>query len=215
MIKIPKIIHFIWVGTKPFPFDKNIKIWKSYHSDWKFNLWTDSNIPLLYNQDIYNKVPIEAIKADILRIELLYNYGGIYIDVDSWCLKSINPLIDNLTLFSSTTRGKSRRVNNGFLGSVINHPAYYEAVYSLPVYWENLQKQMKQFPIYCFGGTQYLHNILTKYNDFVQIDKNKKEERGRFICSSVASTNETYIVQNYAGTWKKKMLPGKKWKVIK
>lgn len=35
------------------------------------------------------------MKADILRYELLYFFGGIYIDTDFLCIKNIDKLLNN------------------------------------------------------------------------------------------------------------------------
>ena len=34
-------------------------------------------------------------QSDILRFEILYNYGGVYVDTDMECLKSINTFLEN------------------------------------------------------------------------------------------------------------------------
>jgi mannosyltransferase OCH1-like enzyme len=92
---IPKIFHFIWIGPNEFPKESNVYIesWKKLHPDYMFCFWNDTNIPLLYNQSEYNNSKIMAMKADILRYELLYIFGGIYVDCDFMALKNIEQLI--------------------------------------------------------------------------------------------------------------------------
>ena len=41
----------------------------------------------MQNRDIYEKETDYACKADILRYEILYQYGGVYIDADIVLLK--------------------------------------------------------------------------------------------------------------------------------
>ena len=110
MIHIPRILHMIWIGPEPFPFEKNLETYKKCNPDWKIMFWTDKNIPKLQNAAIYKEIPsiVYATKADLLRIELLYKYGGIYVDADSTCLR---PLTDFLPLagdcfFSTNFRGE-------------------------------------------------------------------------------------------------------------
>jgi len=99
---IPKIMHFIWLGTNKLPdiYLEYIKSWISNHNDWTFCFWNDDNIPCLINQKIYNETDVPAMKADILRYELLYIFGGVYIDCDFLCLKNIDDIISSYDGFS-------------------------------------------------------------------------------------------------------------------
>ena len=92
---IPKIFHFIWIGPNKFPEDSKIYIesWKKLHPDYMFCFWDNNNIPLLYNQNEYDNSTVMAMKADILRYELLYIFGGIYVDCDFKALKNIDGII--------------------------------------------------------------------------------------------------------------------------
>lgn len=104
-IKIPKIIHFIWLGSKPFPREsiENIRSWIAHHPDWKIKFWTDRQRPLphpgmemhLVKDFSFEKLkPFYLIsdnygeKSDLLRYEILFKEGGIYVDHDVKCIKS-------------------------------------------------------------------------------------------------------------------------------
>lgn len=101
-IKIPKIIHFIWIGNKKMPniYINYIESWIKNHPEYTFCFWNDDNIPQLINQKYYDLADTYAMKADILRYELLYFFGGIYIDCDFLCLKNIDEIIKDLSSFS-------------------------------------------------------------------------------------------------------------------
>jgi len=86
---IPKIIHQIWIGPKKRP-----DIWmdtvKKFCEDfgYEYKLWDNDNVPTdLINQTFYNNDPTYFGKADILRYELLYRYGGCFVDADSVIMK--------------------------------------------------------------------------------------------------------------------------------
>ena len=90
---LPKIIHQIWLGDiePPYSFMKSVK---DNHPDYDYRLWTDDNLPHpLFNQDLFDKARYYPEKADILRYELLYRFGGLYIDADIICLKPLNDLL--------------------------------------------------------------------------------------------------------------------------
>lgn len=97
-MSIPKIIHQIWIGD---PNKEPVDImgtWVKQHPTWNYMLWTEKEIDALnlINRDKYDYY-YERQKyygcADIVRVEVLYRYGGIYIDADSLCNNSMDDLL--------------------------------------------------------------------------------------------------------------------------
>lgn len=86
-------IHQIWVGNKRIPshIKKHMNDVKEYHKDFNYYFWDDDNLPELPEnlKDIYNNYEQPAIKADLLRMYIVYKFGGIYLDAD---FKTINGL---------------------------------------------------------------------------------------------------------------------------
>jgi mannosyltransferase OCH1-like enzyme len=85
--KIPRIIHQIWLGG---PVPEKYKIWlESWQNikGWEYRLWTDKEVEQLslFNSDLYQSAPNYGEKADVLRYELLYLFGGLYVDTDMYC----------------------------------------------------------------------------------------------------------------------------------
>ena len=94
-LRIPKIIHQIWIGDSvPEELRAFQESWKLFHSDWEYRLWTQDDIPYLdlYNADLIEQAQNPAEKADLLRYELLYRFGGVYIDMDEECLQPFDVL---------------------------------------------------------------------------------------------------------------------------
>lgn len=96
---IPKIIHYCWFGKNPLPelAVKCIESWKQFCPDYKIKEWNESN----FNLDICPYVR-EAYKArkwafitDYVRIYVLVNEGGIYMDTDVEVLKPIDRFLSN------------------------------------------------------------------------------------------------------------------------
>ncbi|KAA8495534.1 Inositol phosphoceramide mannosyltransferase 3 [Porphyridium purpureum] len=84
---IPKVIHQIWIGPREAPcvwLDSWRIEYLGRFSGWKYELWSDSEVHSMdmVNRDLYDKEQKYQCKADILRLELLYKYGGVYIDAD-------------------------------------------------------------------------------------------------------------------------------------
>ena len=59
--------------------------WIEKHPDWEYMLWTEENIPKLINYKHFVATYKLSGKANIVRYELLYRYGGVYIDADARC----------------------------------------------------------------------------------------------------------------------------------
>lgn len=123
IINIPKKIHQIWLGGKiPNDYNRIIETWKIKNPDWEYKLWTDDDIFDfgLENIESFNNINNIGAKSDILRYEILYREGGLYIDTDFECIKSFNDLI-YLDLFSGTGHVDVPEVFNGLIACKPSH----------------------------------------------------------------------------------------------
>ncbi|MBA3752486.1 hypothetical protein H0X06_06930 [Candidatus Dependentiae bacterium] len=136
---IPKIIHQIWVGPKTPPtiFKESQESIKKHHPGWEYKLWTDEDIPhlQLYNQGFYNASVNYGEKADILRYELLYRYGGIYLDVDFVCLKPLDELLQYDLFVSIQPLDCEGEIANGIIGSIASHPILQDCMVTIKDDW--------------------------------------------------------------------------------
>ena len=94
---IPKTIHYCWFGNNPMS-DKNrecIESWKKYCPDYRIIEWTEDNYDITKNQ--YMKQAYEhrkwAFVSDYARIDILYQYGGVYFDTDVELIQNIDDLL--------------------------------------------------------------------------------------------------------------------------
>ena len=92
---IPKIIHYIWLGKNelPFSFNENIEKAKKIMPDFEIRIWKDEDCKEYLSNDIpFVRLAVEkkayAFLSDYLRLKILYDYGGIYMDTDVECFKS-------------------------------------------------------------------------------------------------------------------------------
>lgn len=100
---IPKIIHYIWLGGNKKSNLINICInsWHDKLSDYKIVEWNETNLNLdeICNKNKFfyecRKRKLWAFMADYLRLMILYEHGGIYMDTDVQVLKNLDPLLDN------------------------------------------------------------------------------------------------------------------------
>lgn len=130
--RIPKIIHQIWLGSPiPAKYFAWMSTWMHWHG-WEYKLWTDENIQSfpLYNQELYDKATNFGEKSDILRLELLLHYGGIYVDIDFECVNpsvfdEINRSFDFFIGFEPIDHGTldgMYKLCNAILGATPHHP---------------------------------------------------------------------------------------------
>jgi mannosyltransferase OCH1-like enzyme len=128
---IPRVFHQIWVGEQPFPDDFRplVETWARHHPEWELRLWTDENLPDGLRPEIYELLRHPAERADMLRLELLHRFGGVYIDVDFECLKPIDALLEGVSAFLGAL--DSGRVSNAIIGSQPGHELFERAVREL------------------------------------------------------------------------------------
>ena len=96
-MSIPKKIHYCWFGGNPMPelAKKCIKSWKKYCPDYEIIEWNENNFDI--NSNTYVKEAYEAKKwafvTDYVRLYVLYNYGGVYMDTDVEVIKPIDAFL--------------------------------------------------------------------------------------------------------------------------
>ena len=130
---IPKMIHQLWIGPKPRP-SKFMETWHSKNPDFEYILWTEEEIKKrgLKLQCINKINEMSEIngKADIIRWEILYQYGGLFFDADSVCINSIDENIMKEQLFASYENESVRKdlISTVALGFPKNHELCSDAI---------------------------------------------------------------------------------------
>ncbi len=124
---IPKIIHIIWIGPKtpPAVLTECFASIKEHMPEWECKFWTDAEVSqlTLENQQYYDEETNYGAKSDILRYELLYRYGGVYLDVDFVMLKPLDVLHHTYEFYTGLMPSYTRDVlANGIIGCVPGHP---------------------------------------------------------------------------------------------
>jgi inositol phosphorylceramide mannosyltransferase catalytic subunit len=131
-VLIPRVFHQIWVGPNPFPEELvgYQETWLRHNPGWELRLWTEENLPEgLRRPEIYERLRVPAERADMLRLEVVWMFGGVYMDADFECLRPIEPLIEDADFFAGYR--KPGRVNNALFGAVAGHPLLARAIREL------------------------------------------------------------------------------------
>ena len=131
---IPKVIHQIWIGGKPLPaqwahYGEQIK---ALHPSWAYRLWTDADLPGLWDMDPFGLKAVYALwenvgyQSDILRLLILWLYGGVYLDTDCEPARPLDAVLVGRDAFvGATFPGEPFPrvlVQNAVLGACPRHP---------------------------------------------------------------------------------------------
>ncbi len=124
---IPKILHYVWVGPKPFPEDgrRNLESWQARCPDYELRLWSEDNIDFsarfvrqAYAAKAWNRV------SNYVRMAALLKHGGIYLDHDIELRRSLDHLLGNAGFagFQTLDPAATDIVNGALLAAVPRHP---------------------------------------------------------------------------------------------
>jgi inositol phosphorylceramide mannosyltransferase catalytic subunit len=123
MLLIPKIIHRVWLGPNEMPeqYVRFGRSWQEHHPGWEMRTWTDSDLPPFTHPGAFERCRNYAEASDVIRYEVLYRYGGVYADTDVECVRSLEPLIEDVRAFAAWQRPNV--LGSAVVGSVPEHPA--------------------------------------------------------------------------------------------
>lgn len=94
---IPKMIHYCWLGGNEIPetIKSYIKSWQNLCPEYKIIQWNEKNFDV--NQNVFCQEAFKAKKwafvSDFMRLKVLYDYGGIYLDTDVEMVKPLDSLL--------------------------------------------------------------------------------------------------------------------------
>lgn len=209
---IPKKIHYCWFGGNPLPKEakKCIESWKKYCPDYEIIEWNESNYDL--NKNEYVKKAYEqkkyAFLTDYIRLDVIYEQGGIYLDTDVELIRNLDDLIENECYVGMEQPG---RIATGLgFGAKKNHPFIKEnkEYYENNTFWDEQGKFKKVICVEITTG------ILEKYGlkntEELQFIKNPNVTvyPPEYLCPLKMGTNRltitknTYSIHHYDGSWK-------------
>lgn len=141
---IPKIIHMVWLG----PFTPPLEWMETWSKDfcpkygWEYKLWTEKELQKvgIINQQAFDDSVSYQQKSDIVRYEIIYRYGGLYLDCD---MVYIGTNIEDYIPFSTTDfvgvqeSPSSAKIGapycaNGFFAAIAGHPALKDMIDLIP-----------------------------------------------------------------------------------
>ena len=164
--KIPPVVHFIWLGSRPFPPEsvENVRSWIAAHPAWTVKFWTDrdrdapcegmeknlvKDFHFLKLGRCFAESQNWGEKSDLLRYEILFQQGGIYVDHDVECLRSFNSMHRGYDFFCALETphepfvGRGVTCGNGIFGSRPRHPVMAQAIDLILERWNALGEKFR------------------------------------------------------------------------
>ena len=103
---IPKIIHQIQIGEINKPLSAKVIEWinrtKAVNQDYEHRLWSSKQeLESFVNEKYphillaYKMLPFDIQRYDLVRLLILYEFGGVYIDTDVECFQPFDVLLQN------------------------------------------------------------------------------------------------------------------------
>lgn len=197
---IPKTIHYCWFGKKKKP--KNVL---RYIETWKMNLpsyeiieWNENNYNykrIQYAREAYDAQKY-AFVSDVCRLEVLFQYGGIYLDTDIEVIKSFDNFLHHTSFIGYESYGI---VGTGVIGAQKGEE------------WiKNLIEQYKTTDFLISDGLLNLRANTQRIDTYLKSIPQEicpKKYPIDYFCAKnwetgeIQITNDTIAVHHYVGSW--------------
>jgi mannosyltransferase OCH1-like enzyme len=206
---IPKIIHQTW-KTKiiPHKWKEAVRSCKEINKSFKYILWTDESMDVFVYKNypdfykIYKSYKYHIQRCDVFRYLVLYKYGGVYLDMDILCKKSIVNL-----LHYDIVLAKSPNIDyfytNAFFMIKPKHPFLKFCIDNLEKYMDSYSYFGKHLHVMSSTGPLFLTN---RFNDYKKIPNmyilNKTEFAGDCsICNENTCIGGEYFLHIPGNSW--------------
>ena len=124
----------------PAEFARYGQRWRELHPGWTVIDWSDLGTLPLHNRALWNHAPLKdrhRWRADLARLEIVFQMGGVYVDCDIEPLKPMDDLVEGIAcgLVVSANRGPDggEVVSNAVIMAEPGHPFLRDAIRLLPV----------------------------------------------------------------------------------
>lgn len=210
MPRISKKIHYCWFGRgeKPELALKCIQSWKENCKDYEIIEWNEDNFDV--NSNKYVKQAYDAKKyafvTDYVRLYVLYNYGGIYMDTDVEVIKPLDEFLDNPAFSGFENNNKiptgimAAEKGNKWIEDLLKEYDFLEFIKEDGTYdvTTNVTRitnlTLEKYGLNPISSYQNLNNIvvLYPYDYFCP----KDWETGK-----IKLTENTYTIHHFSGSW--------------
>lgn len=190
-MSIPRVIHYCWFGRgeKSALMKQCMESWKKYCPDWEIIEWNEDNYDVnfcpytakAYREKRWGFLP------DAARLDIVYRYGGVYLDTDVELLRPLDELLENEAWFGYGTNTEIN-LGSGF-GADKGHWLLKELLEQYLTWDEN-----RKFTVCTTTDSRVFARELP---GFAADHDVRQEIRGVLILNN----NWHYAIHHYTGTW--------------
>ncbi len=209
MGKIPKLIHYFWFSNeeKPPLIQKCINSWRTYLPDYKIIEWNMKNSKINYNKFVSEALEAKkwAFACDVLRWQVLYEYGGIYFDSDVEVIKPFDDLMHYDAFTGFENKSTLQTAVSGAKQGNIWIKRWLDYYNNKPFVLDDGSYNMTPNPIYI---TQVLidYGIKLEFGTINNIDNLVILPKEYFSPKDAGTrrlkiTNNTYTIHHYSASW--------------
>lgn len=213
-MSIPKVIHYCWFGKGEIP-EKNLNCiasWRKYCPDYQIKCWNEDNYDV--NKNLFIKQAYEkrkfAFVSDYARLDIIYNYGGIYFDVDVEVIKNIDSLLEHKAFFGLEEVESKYYVNSGLGFGAEKNLSFLKEI--MEVYensnflLEDGSINAKPCPIITNEVLLKQKNLDIRKNQFYNVDgiiiyPTEYFDPKSYETGNLNITGNTMTIHHYDGTW--------------
>ena len=215
-MSIPKIIHYCWLGgnEKPESVLNCIDSWRKFCPDYEIKEWNEKNLNIAinaYTEEAYN-AKAWGFVPDYLRLWIIYNHGGIYLDTDVQVIRSFDSLIESKG-FAGFEKGTEDE--NGYyvnFGQGFAAEKYNPLIKAHMEMYENLHFLLSDGSLNKIASPHYTTDVLVDFG--LNRKLNSKQDLDYFTIYSddyfcpksfatglVKKTENTYSIHQFDGSW--------------
>ena len=207
---IPKVIHYCWFGGNELS-QKAVKCmesWKKYCPDWEIKEWNEQNYDvekIPYIRDAY-KEKKWAFVSDYVRLDVVWQYGGIYLDTDVELIKPLDFFLEEEVFFALEKKNLCINTGLGF-GAVPEN----RILRQLMELYEKLSFYMEDGSLNLIACPRYNTEFFVKKGYHLKDITQRCEEAiiygSEYFCpmdfntGTVTITDNTYGIHWYEASW--------------
>lgn len=208
--RIPRKIHYCWFGGQPLSDDAKsmIATWRRYCPDYEIIEWNESNFNI--NENDYVREAYEAKKwafvTDYVRLKVLYEQGGFYMDTDVEVVKSLDSLrvydvvsgYESQTCIATGTIGACR--DNEWIGMLLRdystrHFILSDGTYDMTTNVVVISHLTAEYYNFKLDGMrkEFGENMILLPFDYLCAKS--------YLTGEVIRTDNTYTIHHFKGSW--------------
>lgn len=208
---IPKVIHYCWFGKGQLPklAQNCLDSWKKYCPDYEIICWNEDNYDVTKNKymlDAYNAKKWGFV-PDYARLDIIYRFGGIYLDTDVELIKPLDELLSDNKGFAGVEIPGQIALGLGF-GAEKNNPIiklmldHYEKLnfYNADGSMNLIPSPLLQTQLLKEHGLNEANSLQVIENCFSIFPKDYFNPYN-FENGKIEITSNTFSIHHYAGSW--------------